>query len=490
MDELSKAQLRQHLKTIQSRPWWPQEGQQLEGFMSEADVMLYGGSAGGGKTDLLVGLALTEHLKTIIFRREATQLTGVVDRLTELVGSRDGYNSIEKIWRLPDRQIEFGSTPHAGDEQRFQGRPHDLIGFDELVHFNELQFRFLTGWLRSTTPGQRCRIVATSNPPTDSSGSWVIKYWAPWLDSNHQNPAESGELRWFVVSNGLDVEVPDNKPIEMAGEVLLPQSRTFIKSSVYDNAYLRDTGYLSTLMALPEPLRSQMLLGDFSAASFDSEWQVCPSADVKAAQDRWEPKTDEERLGMSAVGVDPARGGRDKTIIATRYGWWYDELIEMDVVSGGDIAAKVLKVSGQSCPVHVDVVGVGASTYDHLEPYLAGGVTAIQSAGAPMDEYDLSGQLGFANRRSELWWKFRELLSSDQPANIALPKDPDLFIELTAPRYRLTSRGIMIESKELIKKRIGRSTDKADAVIYASIRSPHLFDFDAVKRFRIKQALG
>src|SRR5689334_10744789 len=101
--------------------WRPLPGPQTMAYASLADVVGYGGAAGGGKTDLACGLALMEHQKVLILRREATQLVGIIDRFAELLGSRDGFNGAERIWRLPGQQIEFGSTPNPDDWNKFQG---------------------------------------------------------------------------------------------------------------------------------------------------------------------------------------------------------------------------------------------------------------------------------------------------------------------------------------------------------------------------------
>jgi hypothetical protein len=88
--------------------WVPLPGPQSQAFDSEADIVYYGGAAGGGKSDLLIGLALTQHLRSIIFRREATQLIALQDRLLdEVLQSRSGWNGQDDILRLPGRQIEF-----------------------------------------------------------------------------------------------------------------------------------------------------------------------------------------------------------------------------------------------------------------------------------------------------------------------------------------------------------------------------------------------
>ena len=98
-------------------PWNPLQGPQTIAYESKADIVGYGGAAGGGKTDLACGKALTRHKKAMILRRVGTELTGVIDRLEELIGSKDGYNGQSNIWRRPGLQIEFGAVPNAFAKQ-------------------------------------------------------------------------------------------------------------------------------------------------------------------------------------------------------------------------------------------------------------------------------------------------------------------------------------------------------------------------------------
>lgn len=81
--------------------WVPQAGPQSAAYHCQADIVFYGGSAGGGKTELLLGLSLTEQEHSIIFRREAVQLIGIEERMTKILGSRAGYNGQDHLWRLP-----------------------------------------------------------------------------------------------------------------------------------------------------------------------------------------------------------------------------------------------------------------------------------------------------------------------------------------------------------------------------------------------------
>ena len=102
--------------------------------------------------------------------------------------------------------------------------------------------------------------------------------------------------------DGTETETPDGTPFMHGGDFITPMSRTFIPSRVSDNPYLMGTGYMTTLQSLPEPLRAQMLYGDFNAGVEDDPWQVIPSAWVEAAQARW--KRPEQFATMDALGFD------------------------------------------------------------------------------------------------------------------------------------------------------------------------------------------
>ena len=232
--------------TAQGRPVWePQPGPQSAAYHSGADIVFYGGAAGGGKTELLLGVSITEQEHSIIFRREAVQLIGIEERMTQILGTRTGYNSQTGVWRLPEgRVLELGSVKEPGDWVKYQGRPHDAKLFDEICHFTEMQFRTLIGWLRTDNPNIRQRVIAAGNPPTTAEGEWVKRFWAAWLDPNHPNPAKPGELRWYVTNEkGEDEEVPDGAPVMVGNDMMQPKSRTFIPSSVDDNIFLLSTGY-------------------------------------------------------------------------------------------------------------------------------------------------------------------------------------------------------------------------------------------------------
>lgn len=476
--------------------WRPLPGPQTDAYQSTADIIGYGGAAGGGKTDLACGKSIEDHRKIMILRRVGTELSAIEDRLEELFGTKDGYNSTKGIWRQTRSdgkalQIELGSVPNAGDEKKYQGRPHDLIVFDEAANFLELQVRFLLGWLRTTVVGQRCQALLTFNPPTSAEGRWIVDFFGPWLDDKHPNPAVPGELRWFATVAGSDLEVDDGRPFVIVnGEpeydfrsadyadspdlVIQPMSRTFIPSRVRDNPFLTGTGYMSTLQALPEPLRSQMLNGDFKAGMEDDIWQVIPTRWVELAQARWKPLSPKPE--MLSLGVDVARGGKDKTVIYRRHeGWWFDEPLEYagsETPNGPMVAGLAIGANRNHSPIHIDIIGVGSSPYDFLKEARQQvlGVNVSEKSGAR----DKSGRLGFFNQRSEHIWRLRELLDPEANNNIALPPSKKLLADLCAPKWKLRGSSVYVESREDIVDRIKRSPDHLSALALACINTPKI----------------
>lgn len=464
------------LLTSDKTLWRPLPGPQTIAYESQADIIGYGGAAGGGKTDLACGKALTSHRKVGIFRLNGTELTGVLDRITELLGGRNGYNGKDNIWRTRRVdgvaiQVEFGSFPNPDDEKKYQGRPHDLLVFDEAANMRESAVRFLLGWLRTTVPGQKCQALLTFNPPTTAEGRWIIQFFAPWLDKKHPNPAEPGELRYFATVDGKDVEVDSGKPFTHNGEVITPLSRTFIPSRISDNPYLMGTGYMAQLQSLPEPLRSQMLYGDFQAGMEDDPWQVIPTAWAEAAMARW---TRPDKLApMDSLGVDVARGGKDNTILARRHGMWFDEALAYPGTAtpdGPTIAGLVVSALRDRAPIHIDVIGVGSSPYDFLNE-MGQQVLGVDVAESALG-LDKSGRLRFKNQRSELWWRMREALDPANNTGIALPPDQRLLADLCAPTWKLVGQTVAVASREEILDKIGRSPDYASAYCLALMDTP------------------
>jgi hypothetical protein len=467
-DKLAKLAAMPGVKEKLDQKWIPNPGQQDLAFNSPADELFYGGTAGGGKTELMMGTALTSQKRSLILRRTNKEASRFIRRFSEVVGHRDGWNGQLQTFTFDDgRLVEFGGCQLEDDKQKYKGEPKDFIGFDEISDFTETQYRFIIGWNRSAHKGQRCRIIAAGNPPTTPEGLWVVQYWAPWLDETHPNPAEPGELRWFTTIAGKDTEVDGPGPHNIGGELIVARSRTFIPARLEDNPDLAETNYGSVLAALPPGLREAYKDGKFSATLKDDDWQAIPTSWVIAAQERWKPDG-HQGLQMTAVGMDCAGGGKDAAVISPRYGGWYSPIqtVQGDITADGSaMAAVVVRHRKDGCPVIVDVGGGYAGAI--IERFKDNGIAYSKFDGAAASLASAKGSgLRFANKRAEAIWKFREELDPDQEGGsaVALPPDPELRADLASYRYTVGARGIQIESKEDIKKRIGRSPNKGDAV--------------------------
>lgn len=449
--------------------WKPFPGSPQEmAFYSEAFECLYGGQAGGGKSSLSVGLSLCgPHHRVLILRREAAQLADLKFKIQELVASYGGGS----IVRLPDRTIEVGGCQMTADWRKYKGREHSLKVFDELSEFEEAQYTSIIAWCRSGS--DPCRVLATTNPPSDrQSGRWMKKRWSPWLDKKNPNPALSGEIRYFVRQpDGTEIEVETQCPVEVEGTKIVPTSRTFIRASVSDNPIMMAAGYNQTLLSLPEPLRSQLAFGDWDAGEVDEAYQVVPGNWIKAAQDRWGPTPPKGIEQPDLIAIDVARGGDDQTVIAWRYGHWVDyrKIPGKQTPDGDSVASWVIDqlvlagIDPAGPPILVDVIGVGSSAYDSLKR-LGFNAKAVNVA-TKSTWRDRSRKLGMVNLRAEYWWRVREDLEPSYESEIQLPPHPEVLGDLAAPHWKLVLKGIQIEKKEEIKKRIGRSPDVGDALV-------------------------
>lgn len=209
------------------------------------------------------------------------------------------------------------------------------------------------------------------------------------------------------------------------------------------------------------------VLGEFAAADEDS---IVPLAWVEAATERWQQlqAAGVEFGKVTHLGVDVARSGADATVLALRCGDVVSELRKYPMgdtmVTTGHVV-QVLRAHPKCEPI-VDVIGVGGGVVDRLREQ--GFRTTAFNASAKANRKDRSGELEFLNARAGAWWHLRELLDPAYGATVALPPDDELIGDLTAPHYAITSSGkIQVESKDEIRKRLGRSPDAGDAVVQA-----------------------
>lgn len=472
MPEKARAEISRAVEDTKELRWVPNPGPQTDAYFSPADEIFYGGQAGGGKSALGVGLALTEHERSLILRRYTADARALADYAMTVVGSRDGYNGQEMRLRVDGRLIDFGGCKDESDKQRYKGDPHDLIVVDEAGDFLESQIVFIIGWNRSTKSGQRCRVVLTGNPPTTPEGMWLLKRYAAWLDPNHPDPAAPGELRWFTTSSdGVEIEVSGRGPHLINGEEVIAKSRTFIRSRLSDNPDLARTDYDATLAALPAELRAAYREGKFDAGLRDQPFQCIPTEWIRAAMARWTP-TPPAGVPMCAMAADASGGGDDPFVLAMRHDGWFAANIkipgkEIPMARAGKFCGgQIISYRRDKAVVVVDMGGgYGGSTYEVLKE---NDIDVRAHKGAEESvQRTADGQLKFANKRSQIIWRFREALDPSQPngSPISLPNDPLLLADLAAPTFTAPGHVLTVEAKEKVCKRLGRSTDDGDAVV-------------------------
>ena len=252
-------------------------------FLSSlADIAVFGGSAGGGKSfSLLIeplrhlfGPGANANFGAVIFRRNATQVRNEgglwheSQKLYGPLGARPKEMSLEWIFPCGGR-VRFAHLEYEKTVYEWQGSQVPLIGFDELCHFSEEQFFYMLSRNRSTC-GVPAYVRATTNPDADS---WVRRLLDWWIDpqTGFPIPSRSGQLRWFVrIANHM--EWADTKEELLAKHPeLVPKSLTFIPAKLQDNEVLMklDPGYLANLMAQDRVERERLL---------DGNWNVRPSA--------------------------------------------------------------------------------------------------------------------------------------------------------------------------------------------------------------------
>lgn len=263
----------------------PQPGAQEKFLSTSADIAVYGGAAGGGKSFALL-LESLRHISTVpgfgatIFRKTSPQIRnegGLWDE-SKKIFSPLGAHPVESTlkWRFAphNNSIKFAHLDHEKDVLNYQGSQIPMIGFDELTHFSEKQFFYMMSRNRSAC-GVRPYIRATTNPDPDS---WLATFIAWWIDqkTGYAITERSGVVRWFARIGDV-VEWGDTRQemIDRFPEILTdetpPKSFTFIAATLEDNQILmkKDPGYKASLMALPRVEREQLLKGN---------WKIKPAA--------------------------------------------------------------------------------------------------------------------------------------------------------------------------------------------------------------------
>lgn len=259
----------------------PQRGPQEKFLASGAEIALYGGAAGGGKTYALLLEPLrymsVKGYRAVIFRSSYMQISasgGLWDESAAMYSGIKGARpskSPKRHWRFSDNAVlYFDYLGRDDDVYKWQGSQITFIGFDELTHFSEKQFFYMLSRNRSTC-GVKPYIRATCNPDADS---WVAKFIEWWIDQNtgYPIPERSGVIRYMARIN--DEIIWGNSIRELSEQGISTsyiKSVTFISSTLQDNKILmeKDPSYIANLKALPTVERERLLYGN---------WKIKPAA--------------------------------------------------------------------------------------------------------------------------------------------------------------------------------------------------------------------
>lgn len=266
----------------------PQPGPQTAFLSSPADIVIYGGAAGGGKTFGILLEPLRHYNNPlfggVIFRKNTTQVRNKGGLWDESLGLYPHFGAVPRDtrleWKFPSRMtMKFAHLEHESTVLDWQGSQIPFIGFDELTHFSEQQFFYMLSRNRSVSgvPGY---VRATTNPDPDS---WLRKFIDWWIGPDGYPIKErSGAIRWFIRIDDKIIWADTKEEILKtygSRPEIQPKSVTFISSTVYDNKILleKDPAYLANLNALPRVDRLRLLGGNWNVKAtagsmFQRDW--------------------------------------------------------------------------------------------------------------------------------------------------------------------------------------------------------------------------
>lgn len=449
-----------------------------------SDWMFYGGAAGGGKSFYILILAMTQHQRSVIYRRTYPQTMELREKLRSIVSQIPNSRIIKDstefyFW---GKTIHIRSLKDWSHVEGMQGNTYDLMAFDECTHFPLEWIKYLSTWNRTTLPNQRCRIVLTSNPPTSNSGKWVGSMFAKWVSANYSGKrGRSGEIAWFININNEQREVDGPQTvIAEDGEAYEPYSVAFVQARLSDNIFLGDD-YRKRLDLLPDAYKRAFKDGDWGVMDADDIFQIFPSRWIEIAREKGREMKQNGTWGKSAIeGI-----GCDVAISADRSAQAYFDgrsirkvvrVIGSHTPTGHDYCEWVKSTMAEFCigylprSINVDGANLAAGEIMEKDAQLRGAVRKwLFQWGSTIDR-DRSGFFEHGNIKAQAFDYLAWLFNPSNPDSIALdPDDEELALELKSILWADNQRSDkrFVEDKEGYIKRVGKSPDLVDACVFA-----------------------
>lgn len=391
-------------------------------------------------------------------------------------------------WKIGGELVGYGRKPADYSQSAFQGihARYVLVIVDEACGVSADLFNAVDALVTNA----HARVLAIGNPddPTSHFAS-ICKPDSGWhvirIDGLRTPNFTKEAVEWLDCKQCRDigrerpllVDLYEQEGIPYTEEYVPEELRDMLLSPLWVEERLhRWVGLPTEPRTLAEiAAESSLFVSKVRGLFPDSSSEgVVPLGWAEAAMVRWEDWRDSGRPGLDVVerhvlGVDVADGGEDATCVASREGHIVREIRKFRAADTMETVGHVKGMisSRPGSLAIIDSIGVGAGVLSRLREQKMRALGFVAS-GSAKGFKDKAGELGFLNLRAAAWWRLRELLDPSQPggSNIMLPRSDTLLADLTVPHWKVMSGGkIQIESKEDIRKRLGRSTDEGDAVV-------------------------
>lgn len=357
-----------------------------------------------------------------------------IRRMHKSAGLPGRVNQVE--WLIDEELVAFGRKPADADESAFQGihAPYVLVVLDEACGIPE------SLWIgaEAITTGPWCRILAIGNP--DNSASHFYKVSQPGSGWN------AVRISAYDTPNFTGEKVPEIVAVSLIS-----------KEWVEEKQHEWGTG---------NALFRSKVEGEFTLDAADT---VVRSSDVATCRLDTEAKYSPAELSPIELGVDVG-GGLDETVVRERRGILAGREWRIRTDRPEKIAPLVLRAIRESgaTAVKIDSIGVGFGVIGELRNAASRHEHNARIIGVNVSE-NPRDKKKFANLRAEMWWTIGREMSSQGLWDLSKMENADITAaELLQPRWELDTKGrIIIEPKDKIRDRTGKSPDHADALLLA-----------------------